>query len=98
MADQHGPENDEPLHDLENELRREDPEFIQRMSGPQAGWVARRCLMGFAVAVAGAALLVIGHGALGIGAVILGAGLLFMGGYELTMRIIQLQRIRRANH
>jgi len=39
-----------------------------------------------------------GHGALGIGAVILGTALLFMGGYELTMRIIQLQRIRRAHH
>jgi len=94
MADQQGPGDDEPLSDLENELHREDPDFIQRMSGPQAGWVARRGLLAFA---AGAALLIIGHSALGIGVVIFGATLLFIGGYELTMRVIQLQRIRRAD-
>jgi len=98
MADQHGPADDEPLNDLESGLRRDDPAFTQRMSAPQAGWVARRCLLAFAVTAAGAALLIFGHGALGIGAVILGAALLFIGGYELTMRIIQLQRIRRASH
>ena len=97
MADQQGPGDDEPLSDLENELHREDPDFIQRMSGPQAGWVARRGLLAFAAGAAGAALLIIGHSALGIGVVIFGATLLFIGGYELTMRVIQLQRIRRVD-